>query len=355
MAEHGEPRDKRRDPFAMVGVSILRDPTITPQCKALFGVLISYGPDHIFPSHETLAKCLGVKRRSIARWLQELREHGLIGWVQTGRSNRYRIIEPRCAPEHTSDVHSETHQMCAPEQIGCAPEDTRSRSMYPDPSIQRDMAATAAPTSPSTALPSPNETDGNGTEPPSRSKQKAKGKTPPAVAAFRRATHRYPPKSWYSNIVQAVGDDEADLVFWHDVCKAYVGQGWNPLNAQVMLEYYGRREIPGGGGRPAGSSKGRRSAGQRRGEAAHYEPCTVEERQEVWAKHGDWVRAFVSAKKEWMRQTGYSNYHINPHVIKSAAMKELGLSKRKAQALVEAYDIETEEPLDATTFFEDSS
>jgi len=38
------------------------------------------------------------------------------------------------------------------------------------------------------------------------------------VDAFRRTTHRYPPKSWYSDIAQAVGDDDADLVFWHDVC-----------------------------------------------------------------------------------------------------------------------------------------
>jgi len=80
------------------------------------------------------------------------------------------------------------------------------------------MAATAAPASPSPSVSSQSETDGNGAKPRNRLKQRAKGKTLPAVDAFRRTTHRYPPKSWYSDIAQAVGDDDADLVFWHDVC-----------------------------------------------------------------------------------------------------------------------------------------
>lgn len=323
MTDCDEKRDERRIPFAMVEVPVLRDPTVSPQCKALYALLISYGPGRIFPSHETLANCLGVKRRAIVRWLQELRGHGLIDWVNTGRSNRYRIIGPRCVPKDTSDVYQSAHQICAPEHIRCAPQETRSRSIYPDPSIQRDMAATAALASPSLPVSSQSETDGNGAKPRNRLKQKAKGKTLPAVDAFRQATHRYPPKSWYSDIAQAVGDDDADLVFWHDVCKAYVGRGWNPLNVQAMLEYYGRREIPGRGGPPAGNGNGRHGAGQRRGRG-EYQSYTTSERDALWARYKDRYLALVGQG-------------LDPNRHCSDIAKALGLTREEGHILHTGY------------------
>jgi len=77
------------------------------------------------------------------------------------------------------------------------------------------------------------------------------------VSVFRENAHRFPAKAWYSDVALAVGDAETDLAFWGRVVKAYVGQGWNPTNVKNMLEFYGRREVPGDG---VGNGSAARSA-----------------------------------------------------------------------------------------------
>ena len=74
--------------------------------------------------------------------------------------------------------------------------------------------------------------------------------TPPAVTAYRENANRYPPKSWYKQIADTVGEKPDDLGFWAMVVHAYVGNGWNPGNAKGMLEFYERREIPASNSKP---------------------------------------------------------------------------------------------------------
>ena len=74
--------------------------------------------------------------------------------------------------------------------------------------------------------------------------------TPPAVTAYRENANRYPPKSWYKQIAETVGEKPDDLGFWAMVVHAYVGNGWNPGNAKGMLEFYERREIPASNSKP---------------------------------------------------------------------------------------------------------
>ena len=92
---------------------------------------------------------------------------------------------------------------------------------------------------------------------PKTGPQKRPKLSPPAVLAFRRAAHRYPPKSWYADVDQAVGRQETDLQFWHDVVKAWVGLGWNPTNVSGMLDCFKRRQLPGrdGIGNPRASPR----------------------------------------------------------------------------------------------------
>jgi len=82
--------------------------------------------------------------------------------------------------------------------------------------------------------------------PPKKQTRQRRKKPPPpeAVKVFRTNSNLYPPGSWYDDIVAAVGTAPADLEFWGDVVKAYVGCGWNPKNVKGMLEFYKRREIP---------------------------------------------------------------------------------------------------------------
>jgi phage replication O-like protein O len=72
---------------------------------------------------------------------------------------------------------------------------------------------------------------------------------PPAVAVFRSETQRFPAKSWFAQIAEAVGEKPEDLERWRAVCHDYVGLGWSQVNVKAMLEFYGRNEIPGSNGR----------------------------------------------------------------------------------------------------------
>ena len=77
--------------------------------------------------------------------------------------------------------------------------------------------------------------------------------TPEAIKVFRQNAHRYPPKSWYEKITDAVGEDPADLEFWGKVVFGYIGSGWNPGNVQNMLNFYNERNVPNGNGKASNS------------------------------------------------------------------------------------------------------
>jgi hypothetical protein len=107
----------------------------------------------------------------------------------------------------------------------------------------------SAPVPVPSPVPSP-EPEKDGATAPARSppKLQKREKPPPApeaVKVFRSNAHRYPAKSWYDDIAEMVGDKQADLDFWGQVVKAYVGLGWNPTNVKGMLDFYERREVPG--------------------------------------------------------------------------------------------------------------
>jgi len=132
--------DRRRLPFAMVEQVVLRNPNITPQSKATYALLITYGPDRIFPGHDRLAADLGVTDRSIRRWLNELKGKGLVTWSRTGRSNAYTILGP--------DRTSMSDQSGQERPIRSDIDVLRSRSIYPDHDDDDDDGRPAATSSP---------------------------------------------------------------------------------------------------------------------------------------------------------------------------------------------------------------
>ena len=135
-------RDQRKVPFAQVESPLLRDPNITPQCKALYSLLITYGPDRIFPGHKRLAEEIGATRQTVIRWLQELRDIGLIDWVRrTGTSNMYSILgyenyKWRCNTDVAGDVTPVLQGMSHGHDTGCNASVTRSISTEVDPPTQ---------------------------------------------------------------------------------------------------------------------------------------------------------------------------------------------------------------------------
>jgi hypothetical protein len=140
-------RDMRDMGYAQVESELLRDPTITPQCKALYGLLITYGPSRIFPGHETLAGCLGVKRRTVITWLTKLKALGLIDWARReGTSNDYFILGYKNLLRlKLEGVIQGSQGVCNQDHRGCDLGDTGSRSPYPDPINKQSASADALP------------------------------------------------------------------------------------------------------------------------------------------------------------------------------------------------------------------
>lgn len=75
----------------------------------------------------------------------------------------------------------------------------------------------------------------------------------PAIQAYRDAAHRYPPKDWYQDVADQVGNDEATLARWRALVKDWIGRGWNPGNVKGMLDAFqagGIAASPNGRGAP---------------------------------------------------------------------------------------------------------
>jgi hypothetical protein len=75
-----------REPFTLIPNTILRRTDLTPGAKLTYIVLLSYAwqQDHCFPGQSTLARDLGAGRRSVVRYLQELKAVGLLSVHRRG-------------------------------------------------------------------------------------------------------------------------------------------------------------------------------------------------------------------------------------------------------------------------------
>ena len=188
-----------------------------------------------WPSITTLARKCRMSRRYTMSLLQKLEAKGAIEIqrrVGIRGNNRYRVISPTGEPQVTSelDVTSEPQITSTGEPQFTSLVNPSS----PDPSVTIIKPSVAKAKSVPLASPS---------------KKRGKTKIPAAVKVFRSSAHRFPAKAWYADVAKAVGDEEADLLFWGDVVKAWVGLGWNPTNVKGMLEFYQDRKLPGADGR----------------------------------------------------------------------------------------------------------
>jgi hypothetical protein len=60
----------------------------------------------------------------------------------------------------------------------------------------------------------------------------------PAIQAYRDAAHYYPPKSWWGDVIEAVGESDDEVKRWGTVVKKWVGKGWAPKNVEGMLDVF---------------------------------------------------------------------------------------------------------------------
>ncbi len=69
---------------------------------------------------------------------------------------------------------------------------------------------------------------------------------PPAVRVFREVRRKYPVGELWTEIDQTVGSSPDDLEFWNQVLVRWAGCGYNPMAVDGPLDYFRRRELPGG-------------------------------------------------------------------------------------------------------------
>ena len=86
----------QRDNFTQIPNEVLRDPNLSAQAKTVYAVLLSYAwqKTTCFPGHELLCHDTGIKSdRTLRNYLAELRDYGLVTWVQRGlgKSNIYTL------------------------------------------------------------------------------------------------------------------------------------------------------------------------------------------------------------------------------------------------------------------------
>ncbi len=82
---------------------------------------------------------------------------------------------------------------------------------------------------------------GIGPSPPNQPKKLKKKETAPkpaAVHVYRSVANRFPSKAVWSVIDQAIGDKKEDLDRFGEVVKWWIGQGYNPLNVNGIIDVY---------------------------------------------------------------------------------------------------------------------
>lgn len=105
-----------RDAWAPIPEALLYDPSITANAVRIYGCLARHGTDpaNCYPSHERIAKLLGMSARSVARPLAELAEAGWVTKVKrppladgTRRPDSYYVHLSRSPARSTAQSSAE--------------------------------------------------------------------------------------------------------------------------------------------------------------------------------------------------------------------------------------------------------
>lgn len=123
--------------FARVPIWILGRSDVSWAAKILYGLIARYVGSkgrEAWPSIELLRSDMRTSRRNVERWLEELKEAGLVDVERTGRASTYRLLgsEPDEAPEGAT--------LAAPPAADQMRQESRIRSAEDDVSDPPEMA-----------------------------------------------------------------------------------------------------------------------------------------------------------------------------------------------------------------------
>jgi hypothetical protein len=220
------------NPYVVMNKTGLNDPRLSFKAKGILSYLLSKPDDwQVYVSH--LATQAADGKGAVRSGIKELIKYGYAKFERhqdkRGRftHSTYTIYEV----PHTGLPHVENPDVDNPNE--------ENPPLLSNDSLPCNDVTDAPPTAgDETPPPAP---------PPTKKKPKAKKErkpVPEAVKTFRANAHRYPAKAWYDDVDQTVGTEEADLSFWGEVVKSWVGYGWNPTNVKGMLECYKERRLP---------------------------------------------------------------------------------------------------------------
>jgi len=264
--------DRRQNPWAMVENELLRDSRISPQCKALYGLLITYGPQSIFPGQETLAECMGTTRQTIKRWLDDLRLQKLIDWEnRTGTSNKYYIlgyanflamgVTPALHPCNTSITPHVIPTLHDLEPVNQNHKEEGGADAQP----ALDDSWPTEPAEHEPKIPTPNPSDVAKARMREKfgpdlgtmiltcqESQAAEGAwtvpvysgLSPACAVVKASTGYSPAKAVRSIIDESIPGDLESLEMWSKVCTGWMLCGYSYKNVGGMLECYAEGRVP---------------------------------------------------------------------------------------------------------------
>lgn len=232
-----EAQDRRRQNWLWVDNEIITEygAQIGTTGIALYCALAMYANKtrECWPSRATLARQLAVSEQTVGKYLSKLEEVGLVRieprFDEDGRqtSNLYVLVD---VPKRTGG----RGQNCIPLQ-GYREDTPNHTTPEPDspPSVEGGRSAPPAPTRYSVP----------------RSERKPRSRIPAAVSVFRSEAHRYPAKTWYAAVSEAVGEDQSALDRWRALVHDWVGRGWNPGNVAGLLDVWAKGGVIQGNGK----------------------------------------------------------------------------------------------------------
>lgn len=122
-----------RTGYTIIPNAIARRPDISPGAKLAYVILLSYAwqTGACFPGQERMAADMGVHKRSLIRYLQELQAVGLLVITRRGlgQTNLYRLPRWQSAGSDKSPLQEVT-ESAAPEVTNRHTKKTQKKSSY---------------------------------------------------------------------------------------------------------------------------------------------------------------------------------------------------------------------------------
>lgn len=118
--------------FTSVPNLILTAQGLSLPAKSIYAILLMFAwqEDECFPGQERLAEAAGCTDRTIRKYLDELREFGLISWIQRGlnQTNVYYIHDTSKIQRLKPLSHKDRKELSGPERKGASGQDRKELS-----------------------------------------------------------------------------------------------------------------------------------------------------------------------------------------------------------------------------------